>query len=120
MNEFNAVIGILIATKNQAERRQQGCSSIGDIMIRSKDWPALWEECNGAIRVLEAAGGIDKKAGLSLIKDCYESCSFQRYGNVKESDLYDQIRALLKSLPDKPEGGGDRPPRGRGDNRRPL
>ncbi|MFA5377607.1 MAG: hypothetical protein WC455_17790 [Dehalococcoidia bacterium] len=57
-----------------------------------------------ATKLLEAAWRVDKKAGLLLLNDCYASCSFQRYGNVRESDLYRQIQAILEALPDPAKG----------------
>jgi hypothetical protein len=54
-----------------------------------------------AIRVLEAAGKVDKERALRLFEDCYATASVQRYGEVKIGDLYRAIRALLNALPDE-------------------
>jgi hypothetical protein len=58
-------------------------------------------ELANAIRVLEAAGKIDKELALRLFEDCYATASVQRYGEVKIGDLYRAIRALLNALPDE-------------------
>jgi len=56
------------------------------------------DECRSAIRLLEAAGRVDRK------KDLEEFQRFMcRWGGMisSEQESYERIRALLESLPDK-------------------
>ena len=58
------------------------------------------DECRSAIRLLEAAGRVDRK------KDLEEFQRFMcRWGGMisSEQESYERIRALLESLPDKEE-----------------
>jgi hypothetical protein len=66
----------------------------------SSDYRSAERDIDDAIRVLEAAGKIDKELALRL-EDCYATASVQRYGEVKIGDLYRAIRALLNALPDE-------------------
>ena len=51
------------------------------------------------IRVLEAAGKVEKKTCLDEIDDCYYSKSLNPWGT--EARILGEIRALLESLPEK-------------------
>ena len=56
------------------------------------------DECRSAIRLLEAAGRVDRK------KDLEEFQRFMcRWGGMisSEQESYERIRALLESLPEK-------------------
>jgi len=54
------------------------------------------DECRSAIRLLEAAGRVDKEGGLKFI----HACGYPIFPYPKNAR---QIRALLESLPDKEE-----------------
>jgi hypothetical protein len=58
-------------------------------------------EFRAAVRVLEAAGKVDKKSCLAEIDDCYFSKSLNPWGT--EARILGEIRALLEALPDKEE-----------------
>ena len=52
------------------------------------------DECRSAIRLLEAAGRVDKEGGLKFI----HACGYPIFPYPKNAR---QIRALLEALPDK-------------------
>jgi len=54
------------------------------------------DECRSAIRLLEAAGRVDKEGGLKFI----HACGYPIFPYPKNAR---QIRALLEALPDKEE-----------------
>lgn len=67
-----------------------------------------WKQIESAIRVLEAAGKVDKKEILAHITGPYHEEVRSEFGDliaggwllVDGSDIHGQIRALLESLPD--------------------
>jgi hypothetical protein len=63
-------------------------------------WDDLIGECKAAIRVLEAAGKIDKNKALSCIGEVYD---YQIALGVVRDEVWGEIRALLESLPGKEE-----------------
>jgi len=69
-----------------------GVGTIGEVKGRS---------CEAAIRVLEAAGKVDKKTCLDEMDDCYYSKSLNPWGT--EARILGEIRALLEALPEKEE-----------------
>jgi len=54
------------------------------------------DECRSAIRLLEAAGRVDKEGGLKFI----HACGYPIFPYPKNAR---QIRALLEALPEKEE-----------------
>jgi hypothetical protein len=54
------------------------------------------DECRSAIRLLEAAGRVDKEGGLKFI----HACGYPIFPYPKNAR---QIRTLLEALPDKEE-----------------
>jgi hypothetical protein len=78
----------------------EGCGC-GDNPKQQALYEAMSADYQSAIRVLEAAGKVDKELALRLFEDCYATASVQRYGEVKIGDLYRAIRALLNALPDE-------------------
>ena len=61
-------------------------------------WDDLIGECKAAIRVLEAAGKIDKNKALSRIGEVYD---YQIALGAVRDEVWGEIRALLESLPEK-------------------
>lgn len=84
MSKFDAATNILSNNLNQA-----------DVW----NWPEeTKEEIRAAIRVLEAAGEVDKvesMATLSVLRNAVGPMSYRVYGAAEE------IRAILAALPDK-------------------
>ena len=66
-----------------------GVGTIGEVKGRS---------CEAAIRVLEAAGGVDKAGCVFWICGLGLDAT-----NKRAAKAYNQIRALLESLPEKEE-----------------
>ena len=67
-------------------------------VLQEADKDAFYDDYGPAIRVLEAAGRVDRK------KDLEEFQRFMcRWGGMisSEQESYERIRALLESLPDK-------------------
>ena len=73
-----------------------GVGTIGEVKGRS---------CEAAIRVLEAAGGVDKKKALELINDVPRDERLYGEGFTGSGEYSErkQIRALLESLLEKEE-----------------
>ena len=70
-------------------------------------WDDLIGECKAAIRVLEAAGKVDKAHSLDKLDFLRRMAGEDKFGFVRYSEdglaIFPtaQIRALLESLPDK-------------------
>jgi len=80
---FDAAIKILFGYTDY------GTGTIGEVKGRS---------CEAAIRVLEAAGKIDKNKALSRIGEVYD---YQIALGAVRDEVWGEIRALLESLPEK-------------------
>ena len=81
-NPFSAAIGVL---REFSGRAYENSSSR--------------ESCETAIRVLEAAGKVDKRLAIVHIVPAFE----QRVDSFKDGDVWKSIRALLAALPDPPK-----------------
>jgi hypothetical protein len=95
---FNAAITILELEEAKLSRGL-GHPQISDEIKRNLT-PMLFDY-RAAIRVLEAAGRVDKKEALASLDDIYLSASVSPWDrSVKHLGI---VRSLLESLPDKEE-----------------
>ena len=60
------------------------------------------EDTRAAIRLLEAAGKVDKDEAQTFLRAWYEENGLKVPG---EREAYNHIRRFLAALPDAPEGG---------------